>query len=155
VEHALRFGLRAEVLPGPIQLDAEGCLTEANCLALLKVLDRALTLVGCPRIIVNLFGLEHLEPGGLRALEAHVATRAHDRTTPGQDFLQPRPVVSIQAPPATRHCSVAGTVKVFRGMLLENAAVNRGAARGAFIRDRGPGLAPVIGQVVERSTTVG
>lgn len=155
VEHALRFDLRAEVLPGPIQLDVAGCLTEANCQALLKVLDRALTLVGCPRIIVNLSGLDHLDPGGLRALEAHVATRAHDRTAPGHDLLQPRAAVSIQAPPAPRHCSETGEVKAFRGILLENVVASRGAAIGAFTRDRRPGLAPVAGRAAERSAHVG
>jgi hypothetical protein len=142
-------------LPGPIQLDAEGCLTETNCGAMLEVLDRALTLVGCPRIIVNLSGLDHLDPGGLRALEAHVATQDHGRRMSGHDLLEPRPVVSIQAPPVPRHCCEPESVTAFGGIPLETAAADRGPARGSFIRDRGPGLAPGIGQVVERSATVG
>ncbi|MCY1157887.1 MAG: hypothetical protein MOP51_909, partial [Citricoccus sp.] len=84
MEHALRLDLRAEVLPGPIQLVAEGCLTEASCQVLLKVLDGAFTLVGCPCVIVNLSGLGHLDRGGLRALEDHVAIRAHNRTPPAR-----------------------------------------------------------------------
>ena len=50
MEHTLRIVVRADILPGPIRLRAEGGLTEASWPALLKVLDRGAALDGCPRV---------------------------------------------------------------------------------------------------------
>ncbi len=47
MEHDVRIRLRAGVLPGPIRLDAAGCLTQDNRARLPDILDRAVSL--CPR----------------------------------------------------------------------------------------------------------
>ncbi|HRO31663.1 hypothetical protein [Citricoccus sp.] len=111
MEHALRIGLRAETLPGPIRLDAAGCLTRANHARLLKLLDRAVCLKGCPSLTVNLVDLDHLEPGAWSALARHLAALERARAVPGQELLEVAPVIGVHTPTRPRYCTAppAGT----------------------------------------------
>jgi hypothetical protein len=91
--HAVRVDVRADVLPGPLTLVVEGCLTEDNSRPLLKILGHALSLEGCPSVEVDLRAADHVDPDGLRALEAFV----YWKKTTGAI-----PAVHIHAPPQPR-----------------------------------------------------
>jgi len=103
VEHALRIGLRAELLPGPIELEVTGCLTVVTVGALLRVLVRSMALDGCPGIIVDLRAVETLEPAALMALEAHASAHEEARRILGRDAAKALPAVRIQAPAPPWH----------------------------------------------------
>jgi ABC-type transporter Mla MlaB component len=96
--HAVRVDVRADVLPGPLTLVVEGCLTEDNSRPLLKTLGHALSLEGCPSVEVDLSAADHVDPDGLRALEAFV----YWKKTTGAI-----PMVHIHTPPRPRDDSTA------------------------------------------------
>ncbi|MCY1159275.1 MAG: hypothetical protein MOP51_2300 [Citricoccus sp.] len=96
--HAVRVDVRAEILPGPLTLVVEGMLTRDNQAPLLQALDHALSLDGCPSVEVDLRAAEHVDPDGLRALEAFV----YWKKTAGA-----LPMVHIHTPPRPSHDSTA------------------------------------------------
>lgn len=97
MEHSLQVDIKAEVLPGPIRVTAEGCLTESNVESLLDVLDQAIALEGCPSINIDLLGLGHVGHAEVRLLQSAISVK---RTIPGA------PMISIVTPSLPRHCAV-------------------------------------------------
>jgi hypothetical protein len=122
MEHELRIHLRAEVLPGPIRLDAAGCLTQDNCTDLLGILDRAVALSGCPSITVSLAGLGHLEPGARDVLRHCVTAWEHGSGVPDQEPLEVPPVISIHTPSRPRHCSAPHLARTYEDLQLGGPA---------------------------------
>lgn len=96
--HTLRVTVDADVLPGPVQVTVHGCLTESSFPALQKVLDRGISMEGCPEFRLDLRDLQHMDRPGLDSVERFIDQ--HNQTGS-------LPVMSLRAPSEPRHCGQA------------------------------------------------
>lgn len=97
VKHSLHVLVRAGAHPGPVRVEVEGCLTQASCADLVRVLDQGTRLAGCTHLWVDLFSLDHMDLAGLAALKDY----ARRRQSAGGGC----PQITIHAPAMSRSCS--------------------------------------------------
>lgn len=103
VKHSLRVIVRLGTKPGPVRVDVEGCLTQASCLDLIRILEHGAQLSGCTRIWVDLFSLDHMELAGVAALKDFARRQqVSDESAPEISIYHPsmsRPCPSFLEPP--------------------------------------------------------
>ncbi len=88
MDHASRVVIDPAGSAGPIRLQVLGCLTLDTVRAVTEFLDRA-TLGSRPDLVVDLQGLDHLEPVGMAALQLHIDQRRAAAELPPIDPLLP------------------------------------------------------------------
>lgn len=97
MKHSLHVLVRVSAHPGPVRVEVEGCLTQASCPDLIRILDHGTRLSGCTHIWVDLFSLDHMELSGVAALKDYARSR--------QAADQNCPRISIYAPSMSRPCN--------------------------------------------------
>lgn len=97
MKHSLHVLIRVGSRPGPVRVEVEGCLTQASCPDLIRILEHGTQLAGCTHIWVDLFSLDHMDLSGLALLKDYARRR---ETT---DRNGPR--ISIYAPSMSRPCA--------------------------------------------------
>lgn len=100
IEHLLRTGITAEVLPGPIRINLDSCLTEDTVQDLLPTLKRGVAFQGCPDLVVDPAQVDHIDAAALDIVE--VFTSGHNATgeAPVISVELPRPGLSSDGGPA-------------------------------------------------------
>lgn len=80
----------------PVRVEVEGCLTAANAIDLIRIIEHESHLDGCSRLWVDLLPLAHLELSGVAALKDHA--RRHQVANPHL------PHIEIFVPTMPRPC---------------------------------------------------
>lgn len=108
MKHSLHVLIRVGPCPGPVRIEAEGCLTAASACDLIRIIEHGARLDGCGRVWVDLHHLDHMELAGVAALKDHA--RHH------QDANPAAPAIDIFAPTMPRPCDarVGHTPRVLR-----------------------------------------
>ncbi|AWH90962.1 hypothetical protein [Dietzia lutea] len=96
MKHSLHVLIRVGSHPGPVRVEAEGCLTAASATDLIRIIDHGARLDGCSRVWVDLFSLDHMDLSGVAALKDHA--RRHQAVAPHLPRLE------IFAPTMPRPC---------------------------------------------------
>ncbi|MBE1514430.1 STAS domain-containing protein [Nesterenkonia halotolerans] len=72
MQHSSRVIIDAAGLAGPIRLQVLGCLTLNTVPSVTEILDRGAAFLSCPDLVIDLQGLDHLDPVGMAALELYI-----------------------------------------------------------------------------------
>lgn len=97
MKHSLQVLIRVGARPGAVRVEVEGCLTQASCPDLIRILDHGTRMAGCAHIWVDLFSLDHMDLAGVAALRDYARHR--------QDSDDDCPRISIYAPSVPRPCT--------------------------------------------------
>jgi hypothetical protein len=68
VNHKLRVAIRLDLELRWARMEIRGCLTEENCRALVVVVERSRRILRVPTIVIDAGRAQHVERGGLDAL---------------------------------------------------------------------------------------
>jgi hypothetical protein len=69
MDHKLRVTVRLDIDLHWARMDVRGCLTEQNCRALLPIVRRSFRFLQEPNVVIDVSSAQHIDPGGVDALE--------------------------------------------------------------------------------------